>query len=163
MRVSNVATIDGRGAAVPSRYPRRAVTRPRALPVAIGWALGCLLAGGCDSGGPFDYVPVEGVVSYDDGSPLPGTFELQFVADAPPQGAAHPRPARVSVAADGKFADVTSYKYGDGLIRGKHKVSFLYAGELVPNEYTSIATSPLIVEVTKSGQFLEIKVPKPGG
>jgi hypothetical protein len=90
---------------------------------------------------------------------------LHFDAqDAPVVENAHPRPAVANVNEKGEFDCVTSYKYGDGLIPGKHKVAIEQALDrdgklLVPKEYTSIATTPLVVDTNDSP--LEIKVPKP--
>ncbi len=119
---------------------------------------GCLLALGCGSGDPFDYVPVEGRVVYEDGSPVTGG-QLQFTSLAPAQGTAHPRPAGASISSDGTFKDVTSHKYGDGLVPGKHKVSFIFAADLVPPEYQSAATTPLEIDTADSP--LTITVPRP--
>ncbi len=126
----------------------------------------CGLTVGCGSGSPYDYVKVSGKLAYDDGSPIPSSgLRLQFVAqDAPIVEGAHPRPARANVNADGAFECVTSYKYCDGLIPGKHKVAIQQATEqtgklLVPKEYTSIATTPLVVD-TADAPF-EITVPRP--
>lgn len=125
---------------------------------------------GCGSGSPFDYVPVSGTLTYEDGATIPaGGIELQFFAqDAKPVNGAHPRPAGTKVDASGNFANVTSYKYGDGLVLGKHKVSIDYATDakgkrLVPKEYTHGGTTPLIVEITEDSAEspLEIKVPRP--
>ncbi len=49
---------------------------------------------------------------------------------------------------------MTSYKYGDGLIPGRHKVcidlgSGPEAKSLVPKDYTSIASTPLEVDTAK--------------
>lgn len=92
-------------------------------------------------------------------------MELRFSAlDAPKMEKAYPRPALARVNDKGEFDAVTSYKYGDGLIPGKHKVSIdLGTGPdkkpLVPKEYTSIATTPLEVDTAKLP--FDIKVPKP--
>lgn len=122
-----------------------------------------LVAVGCNSGGPFDYVPVEGKVEYEDGSPVPGG-QLQFTSEAPAQGTAHPRPAVASIGKDGTFQDATSHKYGDGLVPGKHKVSFIFATDsqgrpLVPPDYESAAKTPLEIDTANSP--LTITVPKP--
>jgi len=71
-----------------------------------------------------------------------------------------------NVDAEGKFDCVTSHKYGDGLIPGKHKVVIQNAAEqagkpIVPKEFTSETTTTLIVD-TKDLPF-DIKVPKPKG
>lgn len=118
---------------------------------------------GCSSDTPFDYVPVKGKVTYEDGTPVPGG-QLQFTSQAPPKGMAYPRPASASLDRDGTFDAVTSRKYGDGLVRGKHKVSFIFATDadgrpLVPKEYMSAATTPLVIDTADAP--LQIKVPKP--
>ena len=64
--------------------------------------------------------------------------------------------------------DITTYKFADGLVLGKHKVSIVaQKGEKLTNqiarEYALPDKTPLVVEITESGQFLEIKVPKPKG
>ncbi len=124
-----------------------------------------LIAGGCGSSGPFDYVPVNGRVTYEDGSPVPGSFKMIFVAqDAPPVGAAHPRPACANVNDQGVFECVTSHKYGDGLIPGKHKVVLQIGAKsdgtpIIPRIYTSSETTPLVIDTADAP--LEIKVPKP--
>lgn len=121
---------------------------------------------GCrDSSSPFDYVPVQGKLTYEDGSVIPaGGIVLRFIAqDVEPVGDARPRPAAANVNAEGVFDCVTSYKYGDGLIPGKHRVTLNYATDeqgnlLVPKEYT-VADSPLIVDTADAP--LHIKVPEP--
>lgn len=126
----------------------------------------CGFSAGCDSNSPFDYKKVSGKVTYDDGTFIPaGGMQLRFAAqDAPKLENAFPRPAVANVNGKGEFDCVTSYKYGDGLIPGRHKVSIEVGsgpgGEpLVPNEYTSIATTPLVIDTADAP--LEIKVPKP--
>jgi hypothetical protein len=119
---------------------------------------------GCGSDSPFDYVPVQGKVTYEDGSLIPGSFQLRFQSLAPPIGTAHPRPAMAEVKSDGTFDVVTSYKYGDGLVPGRHKVVIAYATDaagrsLVPEEYTTVMATPLEIDTADSP--LEIKVPKP--
>lgn len=127
--------------------------------------LSLLVVAGCGSSGPFEFVPVSGTVAYEDGAPLPGGCKLFFVAqDVEAVGTAHPRPARANVDQQGEFDCVTSYKYGDGLIPGKHKVA-IRAGSsadgkpLVPPEYASTETTPLVIDTADAP--LLIKVPKP--
>jgi hypothetical protein len=84
----------------------------------------------------------------------------------PPVNGMHPRPATVGVGPDGTFRDVTTYKFADGLVLGKHKVSLVAQKgqkltDQIPREFALPDKTPLQVEVTESGQFLEIKVPKP--
>ncbi|HEX2475561.1 MAG TPA: hypothetical protein VHK01_12490 [Lacipirellulaceae bacterium] len=123
---------------------------------------------GCGgSASPFESVPVSGKVTYEDGSPIPlPAMTIFFHSMEPPVNGMYPRPARVGVGPDGTFKDVTTYKYADGLVLGKHKVSLVAekGGKLanqIPREYALPDKTPLVVEVTESGQFLEIKVPKP--
>jgi hypothetical protein len=123
---------------------------------------------GCGSGGPFEYENVSGKITYEDGSPIPvDGLRLRFIAqDAPQVDNAFPRPAFADVDSQGEFASVTSYKYGDGLIPGKHKVAIEKEGSPdvrppVPKEYLSISTTPLMVD-TADAPF-RIKVPRPKG
>jgi hypothetical protein len=120
---------------------------------------------GCGSGGPFKYVRVSGKITYDDGTPIPGGCRLLFRSlDAAPVGNAFPRPGMAIVDANGNFDAVTSYKYGDGLVSGKHKVAIQTANErddklIVPKDYASTESTPLVIDTADSP--LEIKVPKP--
>ena len=122
---------------------------------------------GCGSNGPFKYVAVSGKVTYDDGSPIPGGCRLMFNSiDVAPVGNAYPRPGMANVDANGNFDCVTSYKYGDGLVRGKHKVAIQAANErdgklVVPKEYASTEMTPMEIDTADSP--LDIKVPKPKG
>ena len=134
------------------------------------YAFGTLLAmlAGCGgSGSPFESVPVSGKVTYEDGSLIPVQgMKIYFHSQEPPKNGMHPRPATVGAGPDGTFKDVTTYKFADGLVLGKHKVSLVCqeGGKLtskIPKDYALPARTPLVVEVTESGQFLEIKVPKP--
>jgi hypothetical protein len=118
---------------------------------------------GCGgSSSPFTFVPVTGKVTYEDGSPIPGGgIRIYFHSAEPPKDGMHVRPGVGSLAADGSFKDITSYKFADGLSYGKYKVSLATDATKVPKDYTTPDKTPLIVEVTESGQVLEIKVPKP--
>lgn len=124
----------------------------------------CAIVAGCGSNSPFKYTKASGKVTYEDGTPIPGV-RLVFVAqDVAAVGISHPRPAMANVDAQGNFDCVTSYKYGDGLIPGKHKVFLQGAVEnsgkpTVPKEYLSELTTPLIVDTANVP--LDIKIPKP--
>jgi hypothetical protein len=130
-------------------------------------AVHCLnLLSGCgSSGSPFEYVKVSGKLSYEDGSPIPAEgIKLIFDSQAPPIGNAHPRQGSAMVNPAGEFKDITSYKYADGLVPGKHKVSILYATDakgklLVPPECTKANSTSLLVDTADSP--FDIKVPKP--
>jgi hypothetical protein len=126
----------------------------------------CVTCLGCGPKSPFDYVKTSGRITYEDGDPIPsGGIRLHFAAqDALSVEGAYPRRANANVNDKGEFDCVTSYKYGDGLIPGRHKVAVQDAtgpdGKLlVPPEFTSIATTPLVVHTDDAP--LEIKVPKP--
>jgi hypothetical protein len=127
---------------------------------------GLLVAGGCGSGEPFDYIAVSGTVTYEDGTPIPASgLQLRFDSlDAKPVGEFHPLPGKAFVDSKGAFAQVTTHKYGDGLVPGRHKVSFAYAADvqrklLVPEEYTHPSTTPLVIDTERLP--LEIKAPRP--
>jgi hypothetical protein len=122
---------------------------------------------GCNSGSsPFEYVPVSGRVTYEDGSIIPASgMRLQFEpVNANPVNGMHPRTASTSLDGKGHFTDATSYKFADGLVPGRHKVAIAYATDkdgklLVPESCTSLSTTELTVDTANLP--LEIKVPKP--
>lgn len=129
--------------------------------------LSIAVAGCSGTGSPFQSVPVSGKVTYEDGSPIPVPgMTLYFFCQEPPKENMHPRPASVGVGSDGTFEKVTTYKYADGLVLGKHKVAVVCQengkpSAKIPKGYEIPLKTPLMVEVTQSGQFLEIKIPKP--
>jgi hypothetical protein len=123
---------------------------------------------GCGSGNPWSTVEVSGKITYEDGSVIPAqSIKVFFASQAPPADAkTFPRQGSVGVnTADGSFDKITTYKYGDGLIPGKHKVVVTaYDGgrdlsPKVPKEYTTVATTPL--EIDTADVPLEIKIRKP--
>lgn len=130
-------------------------------------ALLCLTLVGCGGGGPFKSVPVSGIVTYEDGTLIPVGMKVFFHSQTPPKDGMHPRPAMVGVGPDGKFENVTTYKYADGLVVGPHKVTLVAQdangkmSKLIAKDCADVRTTPLTVEVTHSSQVLEIKVPKP--
>jgi hypothetical protein len=129
-----------------------------------------LVAAGCSGGNPYDMVAVSGTVKYEDGSLIPAeTIILKFEPQAQSLDAkTHPRKAfgRVDVAT-GAFDTITTHKYGDGIVAGKHKVLIMSSTKegkitkLVPNEYMSSADTP--IEVDTADQPFEIRVKKPSG
>jgi hypothetical protein len=126
------------------------------------------LLAGCGSSGPFEYEKVSGKISYEDGTPIPGGgLRLRFIAqDAPQVEGAFPRPAFANVNDKGEFDCVTSYKFGDGLVPGKHKVAVEKEGlpndrPPVGNEYLSVNTTPIVVDTSETP--FDIKIPKPKG
>ena len=122
---------------------------------------------GCGSDSPFDYIPVTGKVTYEDGSLIQADqVRLSFDAlDYEGDLKMRPRPGKTTINADGTFDNVTSYKYGDGLVPGRHRVGVVPLdknGQItnaVPPQYTSSGKSPLII--TTDELPLHIKVPKP--
>ena len=125
----------------------------------------CLVLGCGKSGEPFGIVPVEGKVTYEDGTPIPNVF-VQFVPETPPLDAKTvPRPGVASITDDGTIELVTTYNFGDGVVVGKHKV-IVYSK--TPNgqrtkdvdpKYGTASTTPLIVDTADSP--FHIKVEKP--
>jgi hypothetical protein len=124
-----------------------------------------LLVVGCGESGPFDLVPVHGTVTYSDGSPIKSDqLVVKFVPQAiHKQGRVAPRGASTYVdLADGTFSKLTTWKDGDGVIVGRHKVvviALFGAGpnagsptKVVPTRYHRADTTPLEVEVTAGGE-----------
>lgn len=121
---------------------------------------------GCGGSGPFEYIPVAGTVTYDDGSKIPlSSMRLIFIPlDAPDVAGAHPRRAMANVNGEGAFDCATSYKYGDGLIPGKHKVVIEAAAAkdgvpMIPTSCLSETTTTLVVDTSEVP--LMIEVPRP--
>lgn len=145
-----------------SRLTREAHACLKALALTLTFAF----LPGCGDNGPFEYIPVQGKVTYEDGAPIPaGGIMLQFQSrDAKPVGDMHPRPATAGVDANGEFKSATSLKHGDGLIPGRHKVALQYATDangklLIPQAYAHLGTTPL--EADTGEGVMEIKVPRP--
>ncbi len=133
---------------------------------AMVWFAALAWCAGCGSTGPYEYVPVHGTVTYEDGTRIPlGGMRLLFLAqDAPEVAGAHPRQAMANVNDQGEFECATTYKYGDGLIPGKHKVVIQAEAEkdgrkILPKSCLGPATTTIVVDTTDLP--LEVKVPKP--
>ena len=140
--------------------------------VILGFLLAVSLAGlsGCGSGDPFPYVKVSGKVSYDDGSLIPADrIVVQFVPQVPPLDPKTVPPYGLAEVdpKTGRFNVVTSHNYGDGLVRGEHKVVIQTIDKrdhpmgLVPREYTQAKKTPLVVNTNQSP--FDLKVRKPAG
>ncbi len=132
----------------------------------------CCLLAGCGSSTPFKLLPVNGKVTYDDGSlvkaeSLRVEFNPATVATGPvttPGGT-----TQVNVA-DGTFAAVTTRRTGDGLAPGRYKVVVVPFKKgpkggptpttAVPAKYQKETTTPLEIDVSEANQFIEIKVSK---
>lgn len=138
-------------------------------------ALAAMTAVGCGSGDPFAYVKVSGRITYEDGTPIPS--DSVIVTFAPQTEAVgedfHPRSGMAYADTNGNFDTATSYKYGDGIVRGKHKVLVSIRsggptgpssggkkrGPLIPAIYTKLSTTPL--EVHTDDTPFELKIEKP--
>ena len=128
---------------------------------------------GCGAGDPFPMEQISGTVRYEDGSLIPSkSIIVRFEPLASPLNEkTHPRPGNAQVnPADGSFHTVTTYKYGDGIVRGRHKVliseraATLGAEDapvkmLVPEAYRDSATTPL--EIDSGDSPFEFKIAKP--
>ena len=128
---------------------------------------------GCGAKDPFTLAPVEGKVTYTDGSLIKADqIVLKFIPQGiSSQGKVAPQAAQTRVdVADGSFRDFTTLKYADGVMVGKHKVVAisLRSGALgieeptgaIPKDYHELETTPLEVEVSADGDhnlLLEIE------
>jgi predicted small lipoprotein YifL len=138
---------------------------------ALGAAL-CMFAAisGCGSKVPFDFVPVHGKVTYEDGSRIPAdsmvvTFNpiVQEKSKMSPPGGQ----TQVNVQ-DGTFSAVSSHRANDGVAVGRHKVVVMafekgpggssVPSSAVPLTYRNESTTPLEIEVDTADQFLDLKV-----
>jgi hypothetical protein len=128
---------------------------------------------GCNRDMPFDVVPVQGKVTYDDGSLIPADSILVTFNPirSEPKTKITPPGGQTNVnVQDGTFSAVSSHRANDGLVVGRHKVvvvSFKKGpngnpapSDAVPAKYRKASTTPLEVEVDSSNQFLELKVSK---
>lgn len=142
----------------------------RITPFVASVALALLTAGigGCGGSGPYGLKRVNGTVTYEDGSVIPAhRIEIKFWSmEQPLDEKTHPRPGVAEVQVDsGKFSDVSTYDYGDGAIKGRHKVVIMAMDEgnvpipVIPGVYLSPETTPL--EVTTDDAPFEFKLPKP--
>jgi hypothetical protein len=117
---------------------------------------------------PYPVARVSGLVSYRDGSPLPGdALQLTFYPQAAPlDGRTHPRAGSALVdGKTGRFEAATTFGPRDGLIRGKHKVTVHLPGRLplpphiAGAEYGDSSRTPL--EIDTASQPLSITLEKP--
>ena len=131
-----------------------------------------LLAPGCGSRDPFSYTRVNGKIVYEDGTLIPvDPLVLTFYPQRPPIDAkTFPRVGTAHVDKEtGTFRAVTTSKPGDGLVRGKHKVTLTDSwrqpldASLVPPEYGDPAKTPLEVDTADLPFELEVRKPSSGG
>lgn len=128
-----------------------------------------LIITSCGPGDPFGYVQVSGKVTYEDDSLIPAhRIAVMFNPQAAPlDPKTYPRPGMAEVnGTDGSFDTVTSHKYGDGIVPGKHTVLIRAFDEqdqqiyVVPSEYSDAATTPLEIDTDQTTIF-NFKVKKP--
>jgi hypothetical protein len=147
------------------------VRYPRVLAVML---IGSLATGGCGRNAPFPMAQVQGTVKYEDGSLIPAD-EIQIVfepQDKERVNGVAPAAAQGHVdVSNGTFEELTTWKYGDGAIIGRHKVTLMSAKrderglpqttKAVPRKYHSAATTPLEVEVSRRKNDFTLEVAKP--
>lgn len=109
--------------------------------------LGLLAVTGCGESGP-EIVPVSGQVTID-GEPLT-RGNIQVI----PQGY---RAASGKIGPDGRFT-LTTYKAGDGVVRGTHQVAISSHENITPSQQKWYAPKTYL-DPTKSG--LEITISEP--
>jgi predicted small lipoprotein YifL len=126
---------------------------------------------GCGSNAPFDFVPVHGKVTYEDGSLIKAesilvTFNPIVLKEkgkmVPPGGQTY-----VNVQ-DGTFSGVSSHRKDDGVAVGRHKVVVVafekgpngspVPSSSVPPIYRQESSTPLEIEVESKDQFLDLKI-----
>jgi len=119
---------------------RKTACRKDATNVALTPFLFLVCLAGC-GGEPFKLAPVSGKVTYTDGSLIPGDQILvRFVPEQPPTSGNDVASAATGDVnpQDGTFPGVTSHKYLDGAVVGRHKVTVI-ALKMDPNG-TPVAT-----------------------
>jgi len=123
---------------------------------------------GCGGGDPFRYTRVSGEVRYRDGNPLvvPDLQLAFYPLQEPKDRRTHPRPgSAVADARTGKFTAATTRSPGDGLVRGRHKVTLHTTGrstlpiDVAGPEYGDPAKTPLEVDTEKLP--FQIRVQRP--
>ena len=134
-------------------------------PISALMAMAVLGLTSCGSTNPYGMVEITGKVTYEDGTPLPETVQVKFLPmveaiDAKTQ----PRPGNTTTNADGTFGAVTTHKWGDGLIQGKHKVVLAteIAGQApkgVPPKYARPGETPLVVDTSELPMHIKISKP----
>lgn len=128
--------------------------------------VGLITAGGCGTQEPFSYRKVTGTVKYDDESLIQADrVEVTFHPQIPPKGPkTYPRPGVGEVdITTGIIKEVTSHKYGDGVVAGEHKVTVQTyradgepADKLRP-EYTDVSTTPLNYRTSDGKATIRLK------
>ena len=102
-------------------------------------------------GPPFELFPVEGKVTYSDGSRIDAdVITVTFVPDIVPSEGPRPSPASGIVNPYTNTFKLKTGRPGDGATPGKNRVivvAFRGQKQILPNQYTSAKTTPLVVDV----------------
>ncbi len=129
------------------------------------------LLAGCsgEPSDPFSYVKVSGKVAYDDGSlvKVPDMLLIFHPLTSPidPKTCPHSGMTLVNVAT-GEFLSVTTWRPGDGVVHGKHKVTLSRArhkplpADQVPPEYFDPQKTPLEVDTDHWSGVLTVRKPR---
>ncbi len=143
--------------------------RRRQFAMFVAATIGCC---GCGGDMPFDLVPVNGKVTYEDGSLIQADCVLlAFNPAAAATGPMTPPGGTTQVnVADGTFAGATTRRTNDGIVPGRYKVVVVPFNKdangnprpttVVAARYQKESTTPVEVEVESADQFIEIKVSK---
>jgi hypothetical protein len=145
--------------------------RRRTLPLIATVVIVSGLISGCGRTHPFDMEKVSGTVTYEDGSLIPAD---RIVIRFEPLSAAaseqvHPKAATAVVdTANGRFGELSTFRFGDGVVSGRHKVLLVAVSSggtgaskkpLIPTEYGDLGKTPLEVDTADSP--FQFSIPKP--
>lgn len=128
-----------------------------------------LAIAGCGQRAPYSIVPVSGSVTYEDGSPIPGTrvvvaFVPQIEAIDPKN---FPRSGTTDLKPDGSFSEVTTWKHGDGVIPGPQKVTVISVDQrmqptgAVDAVYARADTTPLTAVIIPGDNHVKLSIAAP--
>ena len=134
-------------------------------------AFGLLVSLGCGPAEPFTHAQISGKVTYEDGTPIKAQrVRIIFHPQTPPvDQKTHPRSGETDLGADGSFSNVTSHKFGDGVVVGEHKVTLIALDDqdreidVFDSKYKRLDETPLMIntEDYSADTPIEIKIPKP--
>jgi hypothetical protein len=148
--------------------------KPGDVRFSFAFSLGLIavaVVSGCNSDMPFDVVPVQGKVTYEDGSLIKADSIL--VTFNPVKSEEHgklvpPGGQTYLNVQDGTFSAVSSRRANDGVVAGRHKVvvvSFKNRSggnpvptDAVPADYRKVSTTPLEIDVDSDTEFIDLKV-----
>lgn len=128
--------------------------------------VGLVAAVGCGSNEPFSYRRITGTVKYDDETLIQADrLEVTFHPQTPPKDPkTYPRPGVADVdRSTGTIQEITSHKYGDGVVAGEHKVTVQTYGsdgqptDILRAEYTDVSTTPLTYSTSDRSATIRLK------